>query len=56
MYNALQLSQLCSQAELKCDMHIYPNEGMDLLPKLFGMRTSGCCNFLRQVCVESAVN
>jgi dienelactone hydrolase len=27
VYNAIQLSQLCSQAELKCDMHIYSKEG-----------------------------
>ena len=27
VYNALQLSQLCSQAELKCEMQIYPTEG-----------------------------
>ncbi|HMH14155.1 MAG TPA: alpha/beta fold hydrolase [Edaphobacter sp.] len=26
VYNARQLSQLCSDAALKCDMHIYPTE------------------------------
>ena len=33
VYNALQLSQLCSQAEFKCDMHIYPNEGHGFAPE-----------------------
>lgn len=27
VYNALQLSQLCEQAGLKCEKHIYPAEG-----------------------------
>jgi dienelactone hydrolase len=33
VYNALQLSQLCSQAELKCDMHIYSMEGHGFTPE-----------------------
>jgi dienelactone hydrolase len=33
VYNALQLSQLCSQAELKCDLHIYSTEGHGFTPE-----------------------
>jgi carboxymethylenebutenolidase len=33
VYNALQLSRLCSQAGFKCDMHIYPKEGHGFSPE-----------------------
>jgi dienelactone hydrolase len=32
VYNALQLSQLCEQAELKCQMHVYPAEDHGFSP------------------------
>jgi dienelactone hydrolase len=33
VYNALQLSQLCVQAGLNCDMHIYSTEGHGFTPE-----------------------
>jgi acetyl esterase/lipase len=32
--NALELAPLCSKAELKCDVHIYPKEGHGSTPEI----------------------
>ena len=32
LWNALQLSRLCSEADLRCELHLYPTEGHVLTP------------------------
>jgi carboxymethylenebutenolidase len=49
VYNALQLSRLCSQAGFKCDMHIYPKEGHGFTPEALRDADERTLRFFSQV-------